>query len=279
MCVNVSDFLKEKEALGCSEATLIFYRSCLDRFSVFLDLKKCEYIDFNKSLYIDYVAYLKSCRLSPISIQSYIRGLRCFNSWSISSGAVDSDYNKFCLLPKAPKPLIVPLFDAEIAAIYSTFKSDFFGVRNKAIFSLFLGSGIRLQEALAPFSSLSLDYGFLKVLGKGSKERFVPLSNTFIRDYSVYRVYDPGSASLFSSCSGAPLTYDGLKDIFRKIAKESGVLRLYPHLCRHTFATRFLEEGGDLFVLKEILGHSSVEICKRYIHMSSNAVQRKDGIR
>lgn len=272
MLVNM--FLSEKEAVGCSVSTLVFYRSSLDRFFSFLASQNLKLSDFDKTAYFTYLFSLRSGGLSAVSVQSYIRGLKCFFSWAFSSGYVNRDLNSFCVLPKAPRPIIVPLSDDEISCVFKSFSQDFIGVRNKAIFSLFLGSGIRLAEALAPFSSLSLDHGFLLVHGKGDKDRFVPLSDHFISCYRSYLSFVPSPSSLFSLISGEPLTYDGLKDIFRKIAKDSGVSRLYPHLCRHSFASRFIEEGGDLFALKEILGHSSLEICKRYIHMSPYALRK-----
>lgn len=270
----VNSFLSEKAAVGCSEATLIFYRSSVNRFYSYLAEIRIDLDHFDKSTYFGYLFSLRSSGLSSVSIQSYIRGLKCFLSWAYSSGYVDCDFNSFCVLPKAPRPAIVPLSDSEITDLYRSFGSDFCGRRNRAILSLFLGSGIRLGEALAPFSSLYLSEGFLLVHGKGNKDRFVPLSDSFIADYSSYLALDPVRQSLFSLRSGEPLTYDGLKDIFRRIAKDSGVSRLYPHLCRHTFATRYLEIGGDLFALKEILGHSSLEIVKRYVHMSPQSLRK-----
>ena len=84
--------------------------------------------------------------------------------------------------------------------------------------------------------------------------------------------FHPGIDNVFLSVLGKPLTENGMKLIFHRLAKKSGVVRLHAHLCRHTFATRFLINGGDVFTLQQILGHSTLEMVRHYVNLAANHV-------
>ena len=123
-----------------------------------------------------------------------------------------------------------------------------------------------------------MDEGLLKVMGKGKKERIVPMGSNAQRALQRYLFrYRPkplhlGINNAFLSVLGKPLTENSIKLIFSRLAKKSGVSRLHAHLCRHTFATRFLINGGDVFTLQQILGHSTLEMVSRYVNLAANHV-------
>jgi site-specific recombinase XerD len=114
----------------------------------------------------------------------------------------------------------------------------------------------------------------LKVNGKGNKERIVPFGRTTQRALQRYLIrYGPEPkypeiGNLFLSIEGKPLTKNSMKLIFARLAKQSGVERLHAHLCRHTFATRYLTNSGDLFTLQQILGHSTLEMVRHYVNFA-----------
>jgi integrase/recombinase XerC/integrase/recombinase XerD len=123
-----------------------------------------------------------------------------------------------------------------------------------------------------------MDEGYLKVMGKGKKERIVPIGNNSQRVLQRYlfrfrpEPVNPITDNVFLSASNGALTENSMKLMFARLAKRSGVPRLHAHLCRHTFATRFLINGGDVFSLQQILGHSTLEMVRHYVNLASSHV-------
>jgi len=122
---------------------------------------------------------------------------------------------------------------------------------------------------------MNLTEGFIKVMGKGSKERVVPVRE-YVRKvlWSYVDKVRPEPLKqncnyLFLSSGGKPITVNAIKLIFSRLAKVSGVKKLHAHLCRHTFAINYLLNGGDIFSLREILGHTSLDMVNHYLHFTS----------
>jgi site-specific recombinase XerD len=142
-----------------------------------------------------------------------------------------------------------------------------------------LDTGLRASEvANIKLGNLNLVEGCLKTMGKGSKERMVPLGKVVQKALWQYiNMARPKPAigecdNLFLSSTGYPITVNTIKLIFSRLAKISGVARLHAHLCRHTFAINYLLNGGDIFSLQEILGHTTLEMVRHYLHFSSSQV-------
>ena len=138
---------------------------------------------------------------------------------------------------------------------------------------------VRASEvANAQMANVNLGDGYIKVMGKGSKERIVPIGNNAQRALQRYlfryrpHTFSTSTDNVFLSLVGKPLTENSVKLIFSRLAKKSGVTRLHAHLCRHTFATRFLINGGDVFTLQHILGHSTLEMVRHYVNFASTHV-------
>jgi site-specific recombinase XerD len=150
------------------------------------------------------------------------------------------------------------------------------GARNRAIISLFLDTGLRLSElANLKESDVHLDQRYVKVMGKGGKERIVPLGTTCQQAMLYYYHHfrsDPINRAIdrfFLDFNGYPLSPRGLASLMVRLSRTSGVKRLHPHLLRHTYATRFLLNGGDVFLLKQNLGHSTLAMVEHYRHIAS----------
>jgi site-specific recombinase XerD len=150
------------------------------------------------------------------------------------------------------------------------------GCRDFAILILMLDSGLRLSEVIGLLDmNLDIDAGCLKVMGKGSKERIVPFGATTQKALWRYRHhYRPEPAhsavqAFFLTQDGEAMTANGVTSMFVRLGKRSGLTRLHPHLCRHTFATRYLMNGGDVFSLQQILGHTTLEMVRRYVSLAS----------
>jgi integrase/recombinase XerC/integrase/recombinase XerD len=144
---------------------------------------------------------------------------------------------------------------------------------------ILLDSGLRIGELInLKMEDIHMDEGYLKVMGKGRRERIVPIGNNAQKVLQRYlfrfrpKPINPVTNNVFLSQSSKPLTGNSMKLMFTRLAKRSGVCRLHAHLCRHTFATRFLINGGDVFSLQQILGHSTLAMVSHYVNLASSHV-------
>jgi site-specific recombinase XerD len=155
--------------------------------------------------------------------------------------------------------------------------------RNFAIMMLFLDTGIRLDE-LVNLRLRRVDFavGEMTILGKGSKERKVPIgtqAKKALIEYITKERSEPGNPQdedrLFLNADGYRITHDAVEKLFQRVKKAAEIARLHPHVCRHTFAVRYLIHGGDAFSLQKILGHTSLEMTRKYVNLASEDVKEK----
>ncbi|MBA7624382.1 Tyrosine recombinase XerD [subsurface metagenome] len=287
-----SHFEMSNLADGKSESTISWYRDILKLFLRYLKENRhsSSIEEFNIENARNYVLYLRNrskfskytnaqiqhSGLSPQTVRGHIRGLKVFSSWLYREGYTNDNRLLNLKIPKAPVKLIEPLTDSEISQITSSINQDSpTGSRNHVIFVTALDNGLRASEIAAiALEQLDLEKGFVKVMGKGSKERIVPIG-----DYVKMMLWayinkvrpEPtatGCDNLFLSTTGEPITANTIKLVFSRLAKNSGVKRLHAHLCRHTFAINYLLNGGDIFSLREILGHTTLEMVNHYLHFT-----------
>jgi site-specific recombinase XerD len=194
-------------------------------------------------------------------------------------GIIQNSPGKDLKPPKVSRKVVSTLSDKEIGAILNTFSISPSDARNQTLFMVLLDTGLRIGELVnLKVDDVHMDEGYLKVMGKGKKERIVPIGNNAQRALQRYLFrFRPKSANalnnnVFLSNSSQPLTENSMKLMFSRLAHRSGVYRLHAHLCRHTFATRFLINGGDVFSLQQILGHSTLEMVRRYVNLASNHI-------
>ena len=160
--------------------------------------------------------------------------------------------------PKVTKKVVTTLSDQEIESILNTLSpTNPSEARNRTIFMILLDTGLKIDElANLKMGDVHMDEGFLKVMGKGKKERIVPIGSNAQRALQRYLFRYRSNPTLprinnvFLSIHGDPLTENNIKLMFARLAQRSGVQRLHAHLCRHTFTTRFLINGGDIFTLQ-----------------------------
>ena len=218
--------------------------------------------------------------LSPKTVQCHVRALKAFSSWLYSEGHTEENRLKNLKLPKAPTTIIEPLTPEETKNIIDNInRKTFTGARNNAIFVTLLDTGLRASEvAIITLNNLNLTDGYMKVMGKGAKERIVPIGKYV--QMTLWSYIDkirpepiiPNSDNLFLSSNGKPITVNTIKLFFSRLAKSSGVKKLHAHLCRHTFAINYLLNGGDIFSLKEILGHTTLDMVNHYLHFTSSQI-------
>ena len=177
--------------------------------------------------------------------------------------------------PKVRQKEIETLTDEEIERIFACMNPNTeLGSRNTAIFSLMLDAGLRLSEVVTLKSyDVHLEDRYVKVLGKGDKERIVAFGANCQRSLAnydrLYRTKTTGrGVDVFFLCmDGCPMTPDALRSLTTRLSSPAGVSRLHPHLLRHTYATRFLLNGGDVFLLKQNLGHTTLAMVEKYVHI------------
>ncbi len=264
-------FLSEKKLEGFTPKTLDWYQGCLARFSGYCE-SDFDLAAIDLPLLSDYYTYLSGFSLSGNSVQTYFRGLRVFLSWAFQRGYMPEDLPRLFRLPKGEYREIVPLSDRELQCLFNAFDfCDVVQLRNFVMCCLMFDSGLRLNEVITLcLSSLRLDEGFLVVSGKGKKQRRVPLGSLSVSYLRRYLKFRPCSSSdrVFVQLSGLPITFNTCKSVFRRLKISSGIPRLHAHLLRHTFATRFLDSGGDIYQLRQILGHTDLSVTMRYLHLS-----------
>jgi len=216
-------------------------------------------------------------RLAAISIQTYIRALRAFFNWLYREGYTQENRLARLKPPRAQTKVAEVLTPEEIARVLAAIdQNTAAGARDYAMLMLFLDSGLRCSELTAlKLADLNIEGGYLKVMGKGGKERVVPFGASVQKALLRYLLHfrpEPFNLAVqnfFLTLEGRPMTRNLVKMVFQRLARKSGVRRLHPHLCRHTFATNYLLNGGDVFSLQQILGHTTLEMVRRYVSLAS----------
>lgn len=266
----ISDFLLEQQFRGNTEKTVSYYDNCLNQFARFASWE-IDLDDLTIPLLRNYHAGMVERKLSSNSIQSYIRALRSFLTWCFDQEYMAVNLPERFKLPKAKRMTIDILTDTEIRRLFSCFNlKRLLQLRDYCICSLMLDSGLRMNEVVTlRVPMLKLSEGYAIVDGKGNKQRIVPLGIGTRRVLSRYLSRRPPIAEtdyLFLMSDLRPISVNTVKQLFRKLKKRANIPRLRSHLLRHTFATLYLENGGDIYALQQILGHTSLEMVKRYVH-------------
>lgn len=224
--------------------------------------------------------------LAPSTINGFARSLKAFSTWLYEDGYVESNILSRMKSPKVPKVLIEPLNEEELRQILLCIPQNVpEGARNFAMVLMFMDTGIRLSELVyVKLSEFDFGAGRFTVFGKGGEERSVPIGVTAKRAVIRYVEHfrpepvNPGEDQLFLTVAGDPLSRNSVSQIVRRLSKRAKVPRLHPHLFRHTFAVRYLINGGDVFTLQKILGHKSLEMTRRYVKLASVDVMEKHRI-
>jgi len=233
----------------------------------------------------DYLAVLRDERgLAPRSVFRKMEALRAFFRFQASEGRIESDPTEDFRSPRLPSKLPDSLSTDEIEKVLAVpSKGRFHVARARCEAELFYASGIRESEliGLEP-AYLDLEEGFIRVFGKGSKERMVPIHekacDTLKRWLRLREERFQGkttAAKVFLNREGKELSRTQVWRDMRLIGKEAGLSRpLHPHLLRHTFATHLIQNGADARSLQEMLGHASLQTTQIYTHLDASALKQ-----
>jgi integrase/recombinase XerD len=275
-----------KAERGVAANTLLAYGRDLDRFAEWFSANtQKDHTKLALGQFSQYVSHLRDvCQLAPPSVARHLVALKMFYRFlklegRLSSSAVDllSSPTLWERLPSVlgsksvTKLLTVPTAD------------DRFYLRDRAILETFYASGARASEVAGlKMNDLYLNQGFCRCLGKGSKQRMVPLGKPAVAAVEAYLKGQrpelterrPDCAFVFVSRHGKPLTRVELWRLIRKYARRAGITgKVSPHTMRHSFATHLLEGGADLRVVQELLGHANIATTQHYTHVDRARLQ------
>ena len=279
-----------------SSKTIEWYTCFLDRFHQFL--KRNNYSTSVKRISKDhirtFILFLQQEAktphtgkpLSEATIQGYVRTLKSFFSWLKREEYLEHNLMIGIPIPRAVSKIVNTFSHEQITSLvnYCRISNDS-GYRNLAIILLLLDSGIRVSELVnIEIDDVNLAEGYIKIRkAKGNKERFVPIGSLVQKTLWKYiNQYRPQPITervtrLFLSQYGIPLTKSGIQQMLRRYGKRAGItgVRCSPHVFRHSFAKNYLLNGGDVFSLQKILGHSSLASVRIYLNLFTSDVKNQ----
>ncbi len=264
---------------GLSENTLSAYKRDITKLHIFLSQYNVEFEAVDSYLLHQFVIWMGETLIKPRSQARILSGLRSFYHFLLHEDIIQTDPTVMIDMPnigsRLPSVLTVDEIDRMIGVVDLS-KPD--GQRNRAIIEVLYGCGLRVSELVnLKISELYLDEQFLMVIGKGNKQRLVPISSVAIKEIEKYK-YDRNQLDikkgeediLFLNRFGHRLTRVMVFYIIKKHAGLAGITKqISPHTLRHSFATHLLEGGANLRVIQEMLGHESITTTEIYTHLDT----------
>lgn len=217
--------------------------------------------------------------LSPQTIETYARAIRAFFGFLYREELIAANPILKVRMPKVPVK-VVPTFSVrEVEGLLKQpDKTTYYGFRDYALLLTFIDTGARLSElAELKAEDVDLENGYLKVMGKGGRERFIPFGRRVAKAFLRYRLNfrpDPvGTERFWLTCDGRPLRADRIRKLVTNYGRKAGLKRCYPHKLRHTSSVMYLRNGGDPFSLQKKLGHSSLQMTRHYSNLADSDIR------
>lgn len=260
-----------------SDNTLNAYLEDVNAFFVFLKKRK-----ITKAIIRDYLKYLDSLKYSKKTIARHISSLKNYYQFLYDNNYIKDNYFITIKSPKLDKNLPNYLDFEDLNKLLDIFDLNKpLELRNKLIIELFYSTGIRLTELVEiKISDIDFNQKTIRILGKGNKERIVyygDVAKSLLDKYLDIRLNllnGKNNTNLFINNKGDPLTVSGVHNLFNQMVKKVCLKNhLSPHTLRHTFATHMLNEGADLKVVQELLGHTSLSTTSIYTHISNQRLR------
>lgn len=257
---------------GLSSHTIDAYGRDVRAFAAFIPLKDWKQVD--PPLILSFLSHLKDKNYASSSICRILVAIKVFFRFLKKEGEISVDLGRYFETPKIWQLVPEVLSVEEIEALLAQPKPDsFLGARDKAILELLYATGIRVSE-LCQLKIQDLSDTFVKVKGKGKKERIVPVGKKAIEAIDLYLLQyrkdaPEEDAPLFVSSRNKPLHRIVVWERVKTYAKAAGIAKsISPHTLRHSFATHLLENGADLRLIQDMLGHEDIGTTDRYTHVT-----------
>ncbi|MBF0202989.1 MAG: tyrosine recombinase XerC [Desulfamplus sp.] len=290
MITLIQSFLDILEAeKGCSPHTITAYKSDLNEYINYLEKRyepekdcKPEFLtdDFfmqlvrqdYKTIVRDYMAHLAGTGIKKSSMARKLSALKSFFNSLVQKQMIDVNPADMVPPPKVPRKIPDFLTVDDIFFLLDSIEADsLLGKRNLAIFETFYSTGVRISELAAlDFNDIDFDKQFIKIMGKGRKERLVPVGQKALQAILQYRhMLGHRFEPLFLNKNLTRLTVRSIRRILEKIVLDCSLrIHVSPHMLRHSFATHMLDAGADLRGIQEILGHESLSTTQIYTHVT-----------
>lgn len=270
---------------GLSKNTILSYGKDLESYGMYMDqVERVQGLPaINRIHIINYLKYLKERDLTARTMARQLATIRSFHQFLIREvEGMKDDPSLLIEIPKAPKVLPKVLSLQEVEALLEVPDQSTFGLRDKAMLELLYATGMRVTELLSlNLSDINLTMGFVRCLGKGSKERIIPLGKLAINSIEQYLkiarselIGKKHNDALFLNHHGNRMSRQGFWKNLKKQAEKANIQHeLTPHTLRHSFATHLLENGADLRSVQEMLGHADISTTQIYTHVTKNRLK------
>ena len=274
LCSLINDYLDFSENIkGLSENTTNSYQRDLNKFSKFLEASGVNnFGNLTEEMCSAWIADLFQHNVSARSIQRHISSAKGFFNYLKKSGLVINSPFELINSPKSPSHLPNVLSPEEVSQLLNFKPKNTQEKRDLAIIELIYSSGLRVSETInVNLGDFEDNKNFLRILGKGSKTRLVPVgryAQNAINDWMIEREkLATKDDSLFVNLRGKRITTRSVQERLKNIAIMQGLPPVNPHMLRHSFATHLLESSGDLRSIQELLGHSSLSTTQIYTRL------------
>lgn len=269
---------------GLSANTLQSYQRDLKQYQAFLN-KKLEITVWNdvyRSHIVQYLHLLKDEGKSAATLARTLSSVRLFHQFLVREYQMKQDASLHIETPKKDRKLPKILSSDEVDLLLKVEGTDALAIRNKAMLEMLYATGLRVSELLGlKMNDLHLSMGFVRCIGKGSKERIVPLGDLAIEAVEDYLTDSRPSLAgrqetdfLFINHRGNALSRQGFWKVLKAITREAGIAKeITPHTLRHSFATHLLENGADLRSVQEMLGHADISTTQIYTHVTKSRLK------
>ncbi|UOR12395.1 site-specific tyrosine recombinase XerD [Halobacillus amylolyticus] len=269
---------------GLSSNTIQSYQRDLHQYQSFLQTKESinEWDHVSRAHIMKYLYELNDKGRSAATLARLLSSIRLFHQFLVREKVTNQDPSLHIETPKKERKLPKVLSSEDVDKLLNVKANDPLKARNKAMLEMLYATGLRVTELMTlKVSDLHLTMGFVRCMGKGSKERIIPLGDLAKEAVEVYLdgprmklVKQKKTEELFVNHHGNPLSRQGFWKILKAVAVEAGVTKeITPHTLRHSFATHLLENGADLRAVQEMLGHADISTTQIYTHVSKTRLK------
>nr|WP_251133111.1 site-specific tyrosine recombinase XerD [Exiguobacterium sp. s95] len=258
--------------------TAAAYRNDLNQYLHSLEQAGVTSLEFvTRHHIVLHIESLLNAQKSRSTVRRATSSIRSFHQYLVEERQVESDPSRHLDLPKPEKKLPVVWSQTDVVKLLdSVVGNDPLVRRDAAMLELLYGTGMRVSELLQlTLNDLQLELGYLSCLGKGNKTRIIPISTTAIDSVTTYLELARNSLGglqtdyVFLNSRGSRLSRQGFWKMIKRRAREAGIEKeITPHVLRHSFATHLLENGADLRVVQEMLGHADLSTTQMYTHVN-----------
>ena len=264
---------------GLSKHTLNSYRADLVQF---IKWYRKDLLSVGRQDILNFLSFRVSGKYNPRSTSRFLSACRQFYRYCVRERLIDADPTRLVESPKIGRALPKTLTEQDVEKLLAAPTDDPLGSRDKAMLELLYACGLRISELIAvEMSDINLQLGVIRVIGKGNKERMVPIGQAAVDAISGYlRTSRPeligmaANDTLFLSRRGKKMTRQAFWHRIKQYAKISGVKKpVSPHVIRHAFATHLLNHGADLRSLQMMLGHSDLSTTQIYTHVAQERLK------